>query len=285
MTEATLQRVCAELSSRLQLGSVTPRIVGQFSNLVVALDPLPIVARIATGTALVRDAFSFAQREVALCSYLSQRNAPVVSPCDMAPPGPHMVDGWIISLWQRVDILPRLADPVEASRRLAACHALLRAYSYQDTLPYFGVFDELQQLLGHIPKQDRLMIESQALDCRSALAAYRARAHPLHGDAHRKNVFHTPQGPLWADWEDTTLAPVEWDLACLVTGARINSSTPEAEWAESALAAYGPHDPTALELCIHARALFGTAWLSLLAKDNPERQQRLVVWLNWLRLR
>jgi streptomycin 6-kinase len=71
----------------------------------------------------------------------------------MPPPGPQVVDGWIISL-----------------------------------SAYFGVFDELQQLLVHIPKQDRLMIESQALDCRSA--------HPLHGDAHRKNVLHTPQRPL-----------------------------------------------------------------------------------------
>jgi Phosphotransferase enzyme family len=285
MTEAALQQICAELSRRPEWGNVTPRVVGQFSNLVVALDPLPTVARIATGTALVRDALSFARREVAICSYLSQRGAPVVSPSHTGPAGPHVVDGWIITLWQRVDILPGFPDPVEAAQRLAACHGILRGYSYPEVLPYFGIFDELLQLLVHVPEQERPRMEQQALECRSALAAYQSSPQPLHGDAHRKNVFHAAEGPLWADWEDTMLAPIEWDLACLVTGARINGSPQEAAWAEAALAAYGPHDAAALELCIQARALFATAWLSLLAKDNPERQQRLGVWLNWLRLR
>jgi hypothetical protein len=285
MTEAALQRVCAELSSRLDLGDVTPRVVGRFSNLVVALDPLPIVARIATATALVRDAWRFAQREVSICRYLLERGAPVVAPCDSALAGPYIVDGWIISLWQQISILPGLPDPVEAGRRLAVCHAQLRSYAYADAIPYFGIFDELRELLVHVPEQDRLRVEWQAMDCRNALAAYRSRAQPLHGDAHRKNVFHTVDGPLWADWEDTTLAPIEWDLACLVTGARIHSSPAEAEWAEAALEAYGPHDPVLFELCIQARALFGAGWLSLLAKDNADRQQRLNVWLDWLRLR
>jgi aminoglycoside/choline kinase family phosphotransferase len=73
---------------------------------------------------------------------------------------------------------------------------------------------------------------------------------------------------LWADWEDSIYAPIEWDLACLVAGARITGTTQDAEWAEAALAAYGSHNAAALELCIHTRALFGVAWLSLLAADG-----------------
>jgi Ser/Thr protein kinase RdoA (MazF antagonist) len=136
-------------------------------------------------------------------------------------------------------------------------------------------------------EQDRRLMERQALDCRDALAAYQSTAQTLHGDSHRKNVFHTPDGPLWADWEDTIHAPIEWDLACLVAGARINGTAQDAEWAEAALAAYGPHDATALELCIQARALFGAAWLSLLAADAQaeQRRERITVYLNWLRLR
>ena len=93
----------------------------------------------------------------------------------------------------------------------------------------------------------------------------------------------TPDGPLWTDWEDTIFAPVEWDLACLVTSARVTGM--DRDWAESALNSYGPYDPTALDLCIEARALFGICWLALLSADNPDRLGRLAVWLRWLRTR
>lgn len=38
----------------------------------------------------------------------------------------------------------------------------------------------------------------------------------VHGDSHPGNVLWTSGGPLWSDWEDAHLAPLEWDLACLV---------------------------------------------------------------------
>jgi hypothetical protein len=293
MTERDIQQACAELSSRLQLGSVTPRVIGQFSNLAVALDPLPIVARIATGTALLRDTFSFARREVSIAGFLAKQGAPIVPPCSDSLAGPHVVNDWTVSLWQRVEILPGWPDAAESGRRLNACHGVLRGYTNEEAIPYFGAFDELRQLLVHpqvqvlCPEQDRRMMERQAWDCRGALEAYQSTAQALHGDSHRKNVFHTPEGPLWADWEDTIHAPIEWDLACLVAGARIAGTSQDAEWAEAALAAYGPYDALALELCIKTRALFGVAWLSLLAADTQaeQRRERLTTYLNWLRLR
>lgn len=278
MTEADVQLVCAELSRRLQLAGIKPRIIGQFSNLVVALEPLPIVARIATGTALLRDTFRFAQREVSISHFLTGLNAPVVAPCDAPLAGPHLVNSWTVSLWRRVEVLPGSPDAAESGKRLRTCHTLLRSYANGDARPYggvyFGVFDELGQLLAHpqvqaiCPEQDRHTMEQQARDCQKALEAYQSSAQALHGDSHRKNVFHTPEGPLWADWEDSIYAPIEWDLACLVAGARITGTTQDAEWAEAALAAYGSHNAAALELCIHTRALFGVAWLSLLAADG-----------------
>ncbi|HEY1946264.1 MAG TPA: phosphotransferase, partial [Bryobacteraceae bacterium] len=267
--------------------------IGQFSNLAIALDPLPIVARIATGTALLRDTVSFAQREVSIAGFLAKLSAPVVPPCAGPLAGQHVVNGWTVSLWRRVEILPGWPDAAESGRRLNACHAVLRGSANAEAIPYFGVFDELRQLLAHpqvhamCPEPDRCMMEQQAQDCRLALAAYQSTAQPLHGDSHRKNVFHTPDGPLWADWEDTIHAPIEWDLACLVAGARIAGTAQEADWAEAALAAYGPYNAAALELCIQTRALFGAAWLSLLASDAQaeQRRERLSVYLNWLRLR
>jgi hypothetical protein len=293
MTERDIQQVCAELSNRLQLGSIRPRVIGQFSNLAIALDPLPIVARIATGTALLRDTFSFARREVSIAGFLAKLGAPVVPPCDGSLAGPHVVNGWTLSLWRHVEVLPEWPDAAESGRRLSACHAVLRGYANVEAIPYFGAFDELRQLFAHsqvqalCSEQDRRMMERQAWNCRGALEAYQLTAQALHGDSHRKNVFHTLDGPLWADWEDTIHAPIEWDLACLVAGARITGTAQDMAWAETALAAYGPHDAAALELCIQTRALFGAAWLSLLAADAQaeQRRERLSVYLNWLRLR
>jgi streptomycin 6-kinase len=36
---------------------------------------------------------------------------------------------------------------------------------------------------------------------------------PLHGDAHTGNILSTPDGPVWMDFEDVCVGPVEWDLA------------------------------------------------------------------------
>lgn len=288
MTEAEAVTVCRTVAKRLEMGDVTPRVIGRFSNLVVALDPLPIVARIATGTAVLRDTLTFARREVAIAGFLAAKGAAVVSPCKPAWVGPHSVDGWTACLWQRVEILPDPPDAAEAGKRLAACHALLRGYS--GVVPYFGAFDELEKLLVHprvqqaIAEKDRAMIAHQTRACRSALEAFSASYQPLHGDSHRKNVFSTVDGPIWTDWEDAICGPVEWDLACLVAEGRITGK--DGEWGEAALAAYGSYNHVALELCIHARALFGIAWLALLAGEDArrqERQERLAVWLAWVR--
>lgn len=285
ITEAAVQKVCIELSRRLDLGNVTPRIIGRFSNVAVALDPMPIVARIATGTALLRDTLTFARREIDIAHFLAEFGAPVVPPCPAPLAGPHQIDAWTISLWRRIEVLPEPSDAVEAARRLKTCHALLRGYP--NASPYWGAFDEFEELLAH-PRvhalchpKDRSLMDRQMSECRRALETYQSVGQTLHGDSHRNNVLHTSAGPLWTDWKDTIEAPVEWDLACLVTGSRITGQN--LNWAETALAAYGPHDAALLELCIQARALFGAAWICFLAAENPERQQRFTVWLNWLR--
>ena len=66
----------------------------------------------------------------------------------------------------------------------------------------------------------------------------------VHGDSHPGNVLWTAGGPLWSDWEDAHLAPLEWDLACLVAAGRVHGN--DFGWAEAALAAHGgPFDASA----------------------------------------
>ena len=281
MTDHAAIDICLVLGQRLGLGTLTPRVIGRFSNLAVALDPLPIVARIATGTALLRNTLTFAAREVSIAGFLSARGAPVVAPCDLPFAGPHQVDGWTVGLWRRAALITEVPDPVVSGRRLAQCHALLRDYT--GDLPEFGALDELDLLLAHplvqdvISAVDRSFLARRAEECRMALEPFQASHQALHGDSHRKNVLMTPEGPLWGDWEDTTRAPLEWDLACLVTGARINKN--DDGWSEAALAAYGPYDPRVLDWCICVRAASGAGWLALLAHENPARLERLADWL------
>src|SRR5699024_10902362 len=54
----------------------------------------------------------------------------------------------------------------------------------------------------------------------------------LHGDAHRGNLLHDPEGTWrWGDLEEACRGPIEWDLAVL-------GSTPDEPTGRAALTAY-----------------------------------------------
>jgi aminoglycoside phosphotransferase (APT) family kinase protein len=101
-----------------------------------------------------------------------------------------------------------------------------------------------------------------------------AGAHRIvHGDSHPGNVLWTAGGPLWGDWEDAHLAPLEWDLACLVAASRTRGD--DFGWGEAALAAHGgAHDEALLDACVHARVAQGTAYLAATGRGTPESLQR-----------
>jgi len=104
--------------------------------------------------------------------------------------------------------------------------------------------------------------------------AFHAPVQPLHGDASLGNAL---PGPLWNDWEDACIGPVEWDLACLVTSARVTGERRAV--AEAALAAYGAALP---ELFVRARGLQVVAWSGFAAAAGDARA-RLRARLAWLR--
>jgi aminoglycoside phosphotransferase (APT) family kinase protein len=100
----------------------------------------------------------------------------------------------------------------------------------------------------------------------------------VHGDSHPGNVVLTADGPLWSDWEDAHLAPLEWDLCCLVAAARVHGN--DFGWAEAALAAHGgPCDASLLEACVDARVAQGAAYLAATGRGDPEALHRHLDWL------
>ena len=74
---------------------------------------------------------------------------------------------------------------------------------------------------------------------------------PVHGDAHPGNALVTADGVRWTDFEETGAWPVEWDVACLMTGLPFGR---DVEAIHAMLAAYGrdPRDPV-LEPFLAAR--------------------------------
>ncbi len=280
--DAELLAACAALARQLGLGETAPQIVGRFSNRAVWLAPRPVVARVPTGTTAVRDASVFARRECALAGALAAQGAPVIAPLADPLAGPHAPGGWTISLWQRADVQPGLPDPAESARALAACHAALRTVpaALQARFVRWQPFDEIERLLGHPAVQsrlsagDRALLAAQSSALRTQLSSHAAPLQLVHGDAHLNNALATAQGMCWHDWEDAFIGPVEWDLACVVAGARVLGS--HVAWSEALLAAYpAPWDAERLARCIHARTLFTVAWMALLAGDDAEKLARL----------
>lgn len=306
--EAAALRACAELATHLGLADVQAQVLGRHSNLAVSLPPHALVARAATGTARWRAAEQ-AQHEMAVAQALARAGAPAVRPAagtgagregrDLAGPHAWVSQGrtWHISLWQRAQVLTTPPDAHAAGQALAACHLALA----EATLPpraAWGMLDEVHRLLddpdllrqGAAPA-DVALVRHLTLACQQRLQALAPALQALHGDAHLNNVWATPQGPLWGDWEDTVVGPVEWDAACMVAGARVLGT--DVAWSEAALQgwwqareAQGLAPSTALlDECVLGRTLFVTAWMWALgaAKGSPERQARLTGRLAWLR--
>jgi hypothetical protein len=70
-----------------------------------------------------------------------------------------------------------------------------------------------------------------------------------------------------SDWEDAHLAPLEWDLGCLVAAARVHGN--DFGWAEAALLAHGgPFDADLLEACVDARVAQGAAYLAATGRGD-----------------
>jgi aminoglycoside phosphotransferase (APT) family kinase protein len=92
----------------------------------------------------------------------------------------------------------------------------------------------------------------------------------VHGDSHPGNVLWTVTGPLWGDWEDAHLAPLEWDLACLVAASRVRGD--DFGWAEAALDAHGGvYDAELLEVCVDARVAQGAAYRGFTGRGSRPR--------------
>jgi Phosphotransferase enzyme family len=262
-----------------------PRVLSDRSNLIVGLAPAPVVARVATTTAAVRagGARDWLARDVALGGHLAAAGADAVPPARRPPAGPHMEDGLAIAFWQFVEHdSSKPPSPREAGRALRGIHEALADFA-GPLPPFAAVLDECEVVLerlgaaasAHVSAAVLARMRAALEDIRSEVAAAGLPPRPLHGDATPSNLLRTPAGLVWTDFEDTCVAPVEWDLACLASSA--------GPGAGEALEAYGRSWPDeALAPFLGTRRLQVALWTALVAERHPEllarAEERLSAW-------
>jgi thiamine kinase-like enzyme len=200
-------------------------ILSNQSNVVIHLHPTSVVARVATTTGTVRKGDAWLKREIAVSTYLAENGASVIPPCTQLPPGIYKHNGLILSFWEFVEVLEQPSDPVIVGRALRYCHEVLT--NFQGNLTILDPIEESQQILTQLLTENAFSTDdAEMLTCicqrlNNQIKQIQAPMQALHGDANFSNVLNTTRGVLWADWEDTFIGAVAWDLACLVARARV----------------------------------------------------------------
>ena len=228
------------LGRRLGLPVAQPQIIAEGYSVRVRLSPAPVVSRVVTAGRILRgDPLPcrppWLRREVGVARYLAAQAAAVVAPWEQ--PGPFLVDGLEVSLWTWVDQQPGTVSARDFAAMLFELHAGLSAYP--GALP--TLVGPLTDIHSALTRSDDPVLHAAAATLLPLASSWPRR--PRHGDAHTGNILLTAGEPLWTDFEDVCVGPLEWDLA---------SSTVTDE----AVAAYpGAIDPDRLRDCRDLRRL------------------------------
>jgi Ser/Thr protein kinase RdoA (MazF antagonist) len=251
----------------LGLAVTAPEVLHDAFSVVVHLAPSPVVARVPVVLPVGLDLAAQRARqtrELSVVTWLADTGCPVVRPSPLVAREPEQRDGFSMTFWELVDVVPGAAPDYLAHVHLAAnLHAALRGYAGE--LPFLApVSITVPPLLDFLENNPHLLLprdlERAKLEWsvlapvlasgESFASAFpNASLQPIHGDAPSYNLIPTKSGPLFADFEDTTIGPVEWDLALL---------GPDAAAAYNAAAArvgVRPLDPEAMRVMDAARML------------------------------
>jgi hypothetical protein len=240
--------VAVALAAARGLGLPTsdPVVIGDGANVNVHLRPAAVVARVTV--TLVRGRAAL-ETELAYARAAAERGAPVVPPADDRV---QEHDGLHVTFWRYVEHRPPdEADAPAAGRALRELHEATR--DLELPLVRFDRLDEAEAVARGLDHPDASLMLDAIRVARERLAQLRFDEHPLHGDAHLRNVFATSSGPLWGDLENVCRGPVEYDLAASEWRTRVHGSP-------SLVAAYGPHDAQLVDELMPVLAAFLVPW-------------------------
>jgi hypothetical protein len=230
MTE-TAVRAAATAARNLGLTVTDPTVLYNAFSTAVHLKPSPVVARVPMnlpdGLTDPEPAVRRQQRELDVVTWLAEQGVPVVPPSPLVPRKPVERDELSMTFWQYVEVdSTAQPDYLASTARVIELHAVLADYPgevpWMHPLRLIGpALATLEPVPGLLKPEDvdRAQAEWKVLEpvlaSREGFAAAfpSATVQPLHGDAPSWNLITTVDGPLWADFEDVTLGPIEWDLA------------------------------------------------------------------------
>ena len=268
------------VAQRLGCAVGEPRVLSKRGNVLVHLAPLPLVARVATLSAVTRhDPAAWMRREVEVSARAADRGGPVLRPSRLVDPGPHRHDGLSVTYWPLLGASDRVAGPAELGTTWPGCTGR------RPGTPVGCRYSSRRASRSRrawtcwpgraVPRRPLVSSLRQAhVEVLDALASAAPSAGPdtvLHGDAHAGNLLDTPDGWCWIDLEETGRGPVEWDLA-VASGGR--ERAPDAA---DVLAAYAeatgtqPPDERRLVPFRRARLLEAAVWALSLARFRPDR--------------
>src|SRR6266571_1519587 len=178
-----MNAVDAALTVARSLGLPTDRarIVRDLTNVLVHLEPAPVVARVPITLARLR-CHEWFETELEVARFLAQEGAPIAPPAEDVDPGPHEQAGFAISFWRWIDHDPERLDPAAAGRALREVHEIFAAYP--GDLPTCDRLEEVRRLLATLPASAEI---EELCDFAERLPPLPGR--PVHGDAHLGNVL------------------------------------------------------------------------------------------------
>ncbi|MBF6136057.1 phosphotransferase [Nocardia otitidiscaviarum] len=241
-TEMTPQQLADRTSRALAAATAAGRELGvevgeavvlyDVFSVIVHLAPAPVVVRVPTvlPSYVTPEELAARQRiELDVVAWLADRGVPVIPPSPLVPREPVLRDGFSMTFWQLVAV-DGDAEPdfVRNAELVARLHTEMR--DYPGELPFLSAAEprmvtESLRLLEQRPDLldpadlERARREWELLEpLVSSRAAFEAafpgvNLQPIHGDAPIANIIATETGPLYSDFELTTLGPAEWDVA------------------------------------------------------------------------
>lgn len=177
---------------------IEPRVVGCGSNRIIWLWPVPIVARVMTGTAVLHaDPSAWLARELDLGTFLAGTDAPIVAPTSAVDPGPHLSGGLWMSFWEHVEITPADVSARELGESLRSLHDAMASYPGA-LAPRSAVLDEIDWLLAALADHagdDQMLLTER--DRPAPLLIHGDEAgQPLHGDVAIEPLINECRGAV-----------------------------------------------------------------------------------------
>jgi Ser/Thr protein kinase RdoA (MazF antagonist) len=259
-----------KVAAGLGITSADPVVLADGANVIVHLQPSPVVAKVAASTPEVRpDSAAWLQRELDVATFLTEAGAPVLPPSPEIAATTHVGDGHVMSFWRYLrSASAEPADEATIGAMLRDLHAVLRTYP--------GIVSELAPLAdipAYLTRPQARVSAGQAAALAAAYARLTAEldltspGQPLHGDAGPGNLMAADTGWVWNDFEDTCSGPVTWDVAASTANPRRDRAR--------ILAAYGTDvDAGQLAVCEQLRRLHLTVWYGLYAERFPDLRAR-----------